>query len=168
MRVMLYCYRSGVINNSLGIIRAGVIPRPIFTSPRLTAETFPYAELEKVDVAYICLHGLPNIPSDLFGDNMVRALTVKPIRHLKLNGLKVILEGCYGLATNFPQAFLDAGAAFVIGSKEPTQDYLMWLGDAGKVGSDLLRRVIRGEDFTEVLTDSVFALVGREDKGVLV
>ena len=166
MKTLLYCYRSGVVNNALGLIKARVLPQSVLTAPPLTADTFPYHELEGIDLAYIVLHGVPGFRDVLFGDHNTLALHAGRINGLNLVGLSVVLEGCNGLKTNFPQAFLDAGARVVVASAEPTYDYLVGLGEAGRVGSRVVSRIRDGKPLDDVLAGTDFVAMTRPDSSV--
>jgi len=144
MKALIYCYRSGWVNNALGLALAGIFTRPL-TSPPLTAETFPYARLAKVDLIYIALHGAPKARL-LHGDDGIPALDVDGV----LNGPSlrpgavVILEGCYGAKTPFPQAFKERGARAVISSAKRTWDKPRMLGTAGRLGSMMVKALLQG------------------------
>jgi len=147
MRTLIYCYKSGWFNNALGLALAGIFTRPL-TCPPLTAETFPYAQLADYDLIYIALHGAPKAHL-LRGDDGIPALDVAGVlKGPQLRpGAVVILEGCYGAKTPFPQAFLKQGAAAVIASREKTWDKLLTLGTAGRFGSAMVKALRDGVVF---------------------
>jgi hypothetical protein len=162
MKTLLYCYRSGWINNALGLLQAGIVTRPL-TCPPLTAETFPYERLADVDLIYIALHGSPKGMA-LYGDGNLPALSVEGIIDgPELHGV-VILEGCYGAKTAFPQAFMARGAGMVISSRERTFDRRYGLGEAGRMGRDLVRALRAGKDLRTALRGEFEALVRNESK----
>ncbi|OQA19153.1 MAG: hypothetical protein BWY63_01811 [Chloroflexi bacterium ADurb.Bin360] len=144
MKALVYCYKSSVLNNWLGLALAGIMTRPL-TCPPLTAETFPYARLAEVDLVYIALHGTPKARV-LLGDAEIPALDVEGILagpRLR-DGTVVILEGCYGAKTPFPRAFIERGATAVISSGKRTWDKLRSLGPAGRLGSVMVRALLHG------------------------
>ena len=161
MRTLVYCYRSGQLNNWLGLVKACVFPS-VLTSPPLTAETFPYERLGERDLIYIALHGLPG-RDVLWGDNQVVALDATRIAvgpRLR-KGAVVILEGCYGLKTPFPEAFLERGAAAVIGSPVKTFDKLRGLGQAGRAGSALVKALRQGQPVAKAVAVQAFSILKR-------
>lgn len=147
MKALLYCYRESAWNNWLGLARAGVLCRPM-TAPPLSDQTVPYDRLREVDLVYIALHGSPSQPEMLFADAAMKApafsgaflSTVAP----SMAGSVVILEGCWGLATIFPEIFQDLGVAAVIASQKPTYDRLRGLGSAGALMSRVVGALRRG------------------------
>jgi len=144
MKALIYCYRSGWVNNALGLALAGIFTRPL-TSPPLTAGTFPYARLADYDLIYIALHGAPK-SRVLRGDEGIPALDVEGVLagpRLR-EGAVVILEGCYGAKTPFPRAFKERGAAAVIASREQTFDFRRRLGDAGRAGLAVVKALRAG------------------------
>ncbi len=144
MRTLIYCYKSSALNNWLGLALAGIMTRPL-TSPPLTADTFPYARLADYDLIYIALHGAPKSRL-LKGDADIPALDVDGILagpQLR-DGTVVILEGCYGAKTPFPQAFIARGATAVIANRERTWDKLRSLGPAGHLGSAMVKALRAG------------------------
>ncbi len=161
MRALLYCYKSGLINNVLGLALAGVVTRP-FTSPPLDAESFPYARLANADLIYIALHGMPG-KGVLWGDEMLPALDVHGVSGGPdmRPGAVVILEGCYGAKTPFPQAFKERGAAAVFASRDETFDKRFTLGKAGTAGNLMVRRLRAGMAIERVVDGiDTFELVG--------
>ena len=156
MKTLLYCYRRGRFNNFLGLIRARIAPRYYFSSPPMDSEHFPYYLLEEVDLAYIVLHGLDGATGVVFGDGYVPALETVRLKGLDLSGLTVFMEGCNGLDTGFAEAFLNAGAARVIGSHETTFDYKIKQSEDGKVGTEVVRRLKAGKPYDDVLAGSKF------------
>ncbi len=151
--MLLYCARSWIVNNWLGLLLAGVVTRPL-ACPPFTDETFPYDRLCKVKAAYIALHGEVDQPGVLFGDERapatgdyrrIPALSARRIREGgRLKGLVVFLEGCNGMRTEFPEAFLSQGAAAVVGSVSETFDMTLTLGPAGVFGREFVRGLRRG------------------------
>lgn len=145
MKALIYCYRSGWVNNALGLALAGIFTRPL-TSPPLTAGTFPYARLADYDLIYIALHGAPK-SRVLRGDEGIPALDVEGVLagpRLR-EGAVVILEGCYGAKTPFPQAFMERGAHAVIANRDATFDKRITLGRAGTAGSAMVRALRAGK-----------------------
>lgn len=156
MRALIYCYRSGWLNNALGLALAGIVARPL-TCPPLTAETFPYERLAEVDLVYIALHGSPKARV-LRGDNEVAALSLARLEdgpRLERQPV-VILEGCYQAETRFPAAFLAKGARAVFASPERTFDRRLGLGTAGKAGLEIVRRLQAGRPPDAAARDSGF------------
>ena len=146
---LIYSYRSGAVNNWLGLALAGMPTRPL-TCPPLDAATFPYARLAEADLVYIALHGSPGARM-LYGDANNPALDARRIETVK-RGAVVILEGCYGLETFFPQAFLMAGASAVLASRDATWDRRWRLGPAGRAGLAMLRALRAGKTAGDALT----------------
>ena len=144
MKALVYCYKSSVLNNWLGLALAGIMTRPL-TCPPLTAETFPYARLAEAELIYIALHGTPKSRL-LRGDESIPALDVDGIlAGPQLQpGAVVILEGCYGAKTPFPRAFIERGARAVISSPKRTWDKPRMLGTAGRLGSTMVRALLQG------------------------
>jgi len=164
MKTLVYCYREGMINNLFGLMQAGIVTRPL-TSPPLTAETFPYERMAEADLIYIALHGSPK-GRVLYGDGDIPALSVEGIIDgPELHGV-VILEGCYGAKTAFPRAFVARGAKMVISSRERTFDRRYGLGEAGRMGRDLVRALREGKDLRTALRGEFEALVRDESKEV--
>lgn len=159
MKALLYCYRSGKINNALGLARARVFAIPL-TSPPLTAETFPYAQLGEAELIYIALHGSPKSRM-LYGDAQIPALSVDRILDGPALHAAVILEGCWGAKTPFPRAFIERGARMVIASHTQTVDWRFGLGEAGRIGSALVRALAAGQDVQPLLAGGPFELVER-------
>ena len=159
MRTLLYCYRSGWINNVLGLALAGIMTKAL-TCPPLTAETFPYTQLGEVELIYIALHGSPK-SRVLYGDNNIPALRVENVLTgpLLLPGAAVILEGCYGAKTAFPKAFLERGARVVIASQEKTLDRRIGLGAAGRIGSLLVKTLVTGGNVNALAANSGFEVI---------
>jgi hypothetical protein len=157
VRTLVYCYRSGWINNALGLLQAGIVVWPL-TSPPLTAETFPYERLGEVDLIYMALHGSPKAHT-LYGDGEVPALRVDGILGGPELHATVILEGCYGAKTAFPRAFMERGARIVIASTKQTFDRRVGLGEVGRAGRDIVRALVSGEDATAVALGYGFEVV---------
>jgi hypothetical protein len=153
VKALLYCYRSGVVNNVLGLALAGVFTKPL-TCPPLTATTFPYERLGEVDLIYIALHGAPGWEV-LRGDDYIPALDVaRVLSGPRLReGCTVILEGCYGARTPLPAAFYEMGAVVVIASEQQTWDRKRGLGRAGKAGSAMVRALMGGADAESVVVE---------------
>jgi len=159
VKTLVYCYRSGMINNMFGLMQAGIVTHPL-TSPPLTAETFPYERLADADLIYIALHGAAK-GCRLYGDGKLAALSVEGIlAGPELHGV-VIMEGCYGAKTAFPRAFVERGARMVISSREKTFDRRYGLGEAGRIGRDLVRALRDGRDVRSALRGE-FEVVERQ------
>lgn len=146
MKTLVYCYRSGWINNAMGLLQAGILTRPL-TCPPLTAESFPYERLGEADLIYIALHGTPKAHT-LYGDDgrpalMVEGVLVGPELHAS-----VVLEGCYGAKTAFPRAFMERGARMVVASGARTFDRRVGLGSAGRAGRDIVQALACGGEVT--------------------
>lgn len=164
MKALIYCYRSGWVNNVLGLVMAGIVARPL-TCPPLTAETFPYEQLAEVDLIYIALHGVPRARV-LCGDEQIPALALEGVQDgPRLDRMPVvILEGCYQAETAFPAAFLAKGARAVFASPQRTFDRRWGLGTAGKAGLGIVRRLQAGYAPDEAARDSGFmAFAGRDE-----
>jgi hypothetical protein len=156
MNTLLYCYRSGVVNNMLGLGLAGVFVRPL-TSPPLTLATFPYEHLAGQDLVYFALHGRSYDPNHLYGDDGQIAISVELLR-LKAPAMKgaiVVLEGCYGALTAFPTAFHTLGAAAVISSRTATYDRRWRIGRAGRLGKDLVKALRGGCSVGEAVEEAL-------------
>ncbi len=155
MKALIYCYRSGMLNNLLGRALAGIVARPL-TCPPLTADTFHYETFAGMDLIYIALHGSPRARV-LRGDEQIPALALERVQDgPRLDGAIVILEGCYQAETLFPQAFLERGARAVFASPEQTFDRRLGLGAAGKAGLEIVRRVRAGASPDAAAQDSGF------------
>jgi len=141
----------------LGLAMAGIVARPL-TCPPLTADAFPYERLAEADLIYIALHGGPKARV-LYGDGQIPALTIEKITDGPSMHAVVILEGCYGAKTAFPQAFLQKGASAVIGSTQQTFDRRIGLGPAGHTGMKIARRLRDGLSPVDAVRDSDFILV---------
>ena len=154
MKTLLYCYRSGIMNNWLGLALAGVLTRPL-TCPPLDAGSVPYERLREMDLLYIALHGDPSRSRDvLYGDDWRPALEADQIAEgQRLDGLIVILEGCWGAATAFPAVFEALGAT-VAAARAPTWDKRVGLGRAGRLGMALVRGLRKGKPMGEALTEA--------------
>jgi len=165
VKALIYCYRSGWLNNALGMALAGIVARPL-TCPPLTAETFPYERLAEADLIYIALHGSPRARV-LRGDEQIPALALERVQDApRIAGAIVILEGCYQAETLFPQAFLARGARAVFASPERTFDRRLGLGAAGKAGLEIVRRLRAGASPDAAAQDSGFlAFVGQDING---
>lgn len=165
MKTLVYCYRSGWINNAVGLLQAGILTRPL-TCPPLTAESFPYERLGEADLIYIALHGTPRARV-LRGDEQIPALALERVQDgPRLDGAIVILEGCYQAETLFPQAFLARGARAVFANPEQTFDRRLGLGAAGKAGLEIVRRLRAGAAPDVAAQDSGFlAFVGTDING---
>lgn len=157
MKTLVYCYKSGWMNNALGLALAGIVTRP-WTCPPLTAETFPYQTLAEVDLIYIALHGSPRARV-LRGDDGVPAISVEGVLDGPELHAAVILEGCYGAKTAFPHAFMERGARIVIASTKQTFDRRVGLGEVGRAGRDIVRALVSGEDATAVALGYGFEVV---------
>jgi hypothetical protein len=141
-------------------------------SPPLTGETFPYQRLEHEKLLYLRLHGLPR-QSYLFGDRWLTAFSGKRLSGLDLSGLVVFMEGCFGLKTRIPKAFLDSGASVVVASDRETENNTIRVGKAGRFGRDFVTAMLRGksakksleyaESRAEKRLADAFALVGDGD-----
>ena len=164
MKALVYCYRSGWMNNVVGLALAGIVARPL-TCPPLTAETFPYVRLGEVDLIYIALHGVPRARV-LHGDEQIPALSLAGVQEgpRLLDGAIVVLEGCYQAETLFPQVFLERGARAVFASPERTFDRLFGLGEAGKAGMAIVRRMRAGLAPDDAAQDSGFVAFSGRDK----
>ena len=88
---------------------------------------------------YIRLHGINGSPDLLYAENgplRSVALSVDQVRDLDLDQNVIISGCCYALESDFPKAFLDAGAsAFIGGSGE---NYAA--GSARTIGADTLAK----------------------------
>lgn len=146
MKALVYCYLSGMINNALGLLQAGIVAWPL-TCPPLTAETFPYERLAEVDLIYIALHGTPKAHT-LYGDDGRPALLVEGVLTGPELHANVVLEGCYGAKTAFPRAFMERGARMVVASGIQTFDRRIGLGSAGRAGRDIVQALVSGRDVT--------------------
>jgi hypothetical protein len=171
MKALLYCYRESAFNNWLGLARAGVLCRPM-TAPPLSDQTFPYDRLRDVDLVYIALHGSPAQTEMLFADAAMTQpafssaflSTVAP----SMAGSVVILEGCWGLATIFPEIFQDLGASAVIASQKPTYDRLRGLGSAGALMSRVVGALKRGAPVGEALERAKNKVDKGRDQGFVI
>lgn len=123
-----------------------------------------------MEYAYIALHGDRELPDFLWGDprdpkksdfRNIPALSGDEIGRLprgSLTHLIVFLEGCVGIETRVAQAFETQGAT-VIGSTLPTYDFTgIRIGDAGKVGVGVSKRLFRGKSVGEALQETLLKL----------
>jgi len=163
--VLLYCCKSWAFNNWLGLWRAGVMVRPL-TCPPLNSASFPYWKMDAASLVYVALHGMEGVEDVLVGDDRIPALSSNRIKDMggifATGGQVVILEGCFGLSTAFPQAFIDAGAEVVIGARTPTVDRRVTLGPAGKAGSRAVRVLLNCGTVAQAVTAAggLFEAVG--------
>ncbi len=92
------------------------------TSPpiRLSDGGLDLSQYTGSPIWYIRLHGIAEEPGLRYGEDgplWVPALSVEQVRDLDLSGTVVISGCCHAVESDFPQAYLDAGAiAFVGGS----------------------------------------------------
>ena len=129
-------------------------------SPPFTAETLPVQLFEHVDLIWLGLHGVETNPDFLYGDetnipgmsiaSRIRALHVDSLRGLDLRGKVVFATSCYLPATNFPDAFKQAGATVVGG---PGQNYgnKRRLVGADKLGAALVGAMRTTSDLLDAL-----------------
>ncbi len=159
MKALIYCYKSGWLNNLIGLALAKAPALPL-TCPPLTADTFPYARLGEVDLIYIALHGTPGTPT-LWGDEGIPALTVAGVLagpQLRPS-CRVVLEGCYGARTPFPAAFYERGAQIVVASDYKTWDRRRGLGRAGRAGSAVVKKLLAGVTAPDEIAEDDFYIV---------
>lgn len=154
MKTLLYCYRSSIFNNWLGLVQVRIFPR-VLTCPPTTAVNFPVRKLAAVDLFYLVLHGYKGDRTNLYGDprskndtrrsNRYFGLTTEALLALQMKpGSIVFMEGCWGLETSFPDFFLQHGASAVIASDKFTKDDTRRLGDAGKFGQAFVHAMKNG------------------------
>ena len=139
MKVFVYCAHSWRLSTALATLK---VPK---TCPPERPATLKRAWFEDADVIYLRLHGLPN-QSFLYGDGLITALAASQIRQLDLGGKIVFMEGCFGESGRVDDAFLAAGAKFVIGSTMATKGRRYRLGPSTLIGGAWLRYVKRGID----------------------
>lgn len=117
MRIFALC-----TSNAEGPVSKALNVKPILSPPYILDEIDLQAA-EGADLLYFRLHGIPNEKNVWYTinqlGNYVPAFSVSQLTagDLDLSGAVVISGACYGLDSNFPSAFLSAGArAFIGGS----------------------------------------------------
>ena len=110
MRVFAYCAKSFEVGT-----RQAARVAPI-TCPPARADTFNPDQLEGYDLLYFDLHGMPGDPR-MYGDEHIVALRADQILEADLKDVIVFASTCYLAEEDSPvmDAFLDAGAVYVIG-----------------------------------------------------
>lgn len=161
LRIVAYCMESVARTTHRA---TGAWP---LTSPLFEADTFPYKILERADVIWLALHGVPTQPTFLYGDEArfswlpapmrVRALDARDIRPLDLRGKVVFATTCYFPETDFPAAFKRAGAVVVGGPGKNYGDTRRLRG-ADKLGAVLVAGLRRALSLAEALAEAKAAL----------
>jgi hypothetical protein len=166
VKAVVYSYRRGAVNNRLGLALAGVLTPWVLTCPPTDQDTFPYQALSAFDLAYLVLHNGPD-PTRLYGDERPgkhdhRRYQALDSQRVTSASRVVFMEGCAGLRTAFPGAFLAAGCEAVIGSFQPTYDKTVWLGPAGWQGVRVVKALRRGRTVHQAAALSpMFEYVGQ-------
>ena len=110
--------------------------------PRIASPGLDARGMEGADLLYLCAHGLPDQPY-LYDDAFQTVLAADDVARLDLTGAVVYLAGCYG-AGAMAEAFLAAGARFVVGDRESTfAGHFLPLG-SNRLGWHFVRALRRG------------------------
>lgn len=113
-------------------LAAGVWPRIL--PPQLVHAS----DMQGHSLIYVCLHSVADQPY-LYGGDWSTALTADDIAQANLGGAIVYLAGCFGIGP-IAVAFIDAGAAAVVGDRDST-----WAGFIRPTGSNEVGRLfVRG------------------------
>lgn len=133
--------------NVAGAVWQATKTHPV-TCPPFTDQTFNIKVFEFVDIIWLGLHGVPQNPSFLYGDEIpafpfpirIRALAADGIATLNLEGKIVYASTCFLPQTHFPEAFKKAGATIIGG---PGENYGAPNRPEGadKLGMELLRNL---------------------------
>ena len=90
----------------------GIYPR---LCPPIHAACIAPRNLERYDLLYLMLHGMPDQPY-LYGDRWETALSAETVRSANLTGSVVYSGACHLAESPMLQAFLAAGAVVIGGS----------------------------------------------------
>lgn len=136
MRVVAVCTKP-----SIEAVRKAAGVEPI-SCPPIKAETWDYpgyaSEIQRADIIYFRLHGLPMIPTRWFGEDddnaLIPALRLEQIQGWQLSAAPVVIvANCYGAESPMAQAFYTIGARAVIVGGGPN-----YAGTEDVYGADLL------------------------------
>jgi hypothetical protein len=126
------------------------------TSPPYTAASFDPAMLCGYDFLYFRLHGLPQIPRAMYGDQIegarVPALYIEQLTGVNLSGATVLVANCFGATSPFVGAFYRAGAGAVIAGAGPNLAAAERVIGTDKLAASLLRYLAAGEAAKTALT----------------
>lgn len=133
------------------------------TCPPFTAKTFPVELFLQADLIWLGLHGTPDNPDYLYGDEVVgpiagittrvRALHVADLAGLDLSDKVVFATSCYLPSTNFPAAFKAQGATVIGGPGKNYGDTARLTG-ADRLGAAFLAARRAGLDIVRALNEA--------------
>ena len=132
------------------------------TCPPFDAKTFPVEIFRHADLVWLGLHGVPDNPDYLYGDEVplvaglpmrIRALGVESLVELDLAGKIVFATSCYLTSTNFPDVFKSLGAVVIGGPGENYGDTAKLVG-ADKLGAALIAMLRAGLDPAQALDEA--------------
>lgn len=114
MRIFALCTKRSerAVRSALGV-------DPV-TSPPYIFDEIGLQDAQDADFWYIRLHGVSLVPDIWYGEEepgmLIPALGIDQIKGLDLRATLVLSAACFGLESDFPEAFTKQGASFIGGS----------------------------------------------------